>query len=103
MGKLEGFYATSTDPRFDKQNIVDHDPKTFWVTTGMFPQEVVVALGDGSAFHLSRVVVHSRGIKHLVVSKTSDPQLTNWKTLIDTTVDDKGRDLQTTVHRASTS
>jgi len=32
--------ATSFDERFDPQNVLSSDPKQFWVTTGLYPQEL---------------------------------------------------------------
>ena len=36
--------ATSFDQRFSAQNIFDKDMSTFWVTTGLYPQEIMIDL-----------------------------------------------------------
>ena len=37
--------ATSFDERFDPQNVLDPtDMKTFWITTGLYPQELMIHL-----------------------------------------------------------
>ena len=41
-GKL--VMATCYDERFPPENIIDGDERTFWMTTGLFPQEFVVEL-----------------------------------------------------------
>lgn len=33
--------ATSFDERFDPQNVLTADTKQFWVSTGLYPQELV--------------------------------------------------------------
>lgn len=35
--------ATSTDPRNPASAIIDGDEKTFWITTGLFPQEFIIS------------------------------------------------------------
>ena len=37
--------ATSFDERFDPANIMNSDTKKFWLTTGMYPQEVLIDMG----------------------------------------------------------
>jgi hypothetical protein len=36
--------ATSNDTRFNPNNVFNEDIKQFWLTTGMFPQTLVVKL-----------------------------------------------------------
>ena len=38
--------ATCYDERFPPENIIDGDERTFWMTTGLFPQEFVVELSQ---------------------------------------------------------
>ena len=38
-------YSTSTDVRFAPDNVLDpSNPSKFWVTTGMYPQEIMIEL-----------------------------------------------------------
>ncbi|KAI9175826.1 Heat shock protein beta-11 [Blastocladiella emersonii ATCC 22665] len=37
-------FASSTDDRFPPDAAVDGNPRTFWTSTGMFPQELVLKL-----------------------------------------------------------
>ena len=34
--------ATSLDPAFPEENITNFDEQNFWISTGSFPQEIVV-------------------------------------------------------------
>ena len=36
--------ATSFDERFDPKNVLDGNMKNFWVTTGLYPQELLIEL-----------------------------------------------------------
>ena len=37
--------ATSFDERFDPKNVLDsNDMQTFWLTTGLYPQEILIQL-----------------------------------------------------------
>ena len=39
--------CTSVDERFPPEQMLDGKDSTFWMTTGMFPQEFVLALKKG--------------------------------------------------------
>ena len=40
---MEVKYATSFDERFDPKNVLDtSNPSKFWLTTGLYPQELQV-------------------------------------------------------------
>ena len=34
--------TTSLDPAYPEENMLDGDEKTFWISTGLFPQEVLI-------------------------------------------------------------
>ena len=36
--------ATSFDQRFSAQNIFENDMSSFWITSGMYPQEIMIDL-----------------------------------------------------------
>ena len=36
--------ATSFDQRFSAQDIFDSDTSTFWISTGLYPQELIIQL-----------------------------------------------------------
>lgn len=57
--------ATSWDGAHPPEHAIDGDDRTFWVTTGMFPQELVITLGARA--QVSRVVLRSVGIRRLSI------------------------------------
>ncbi len=49
--------ASCTDERFPPENMLDGKDSTFWVTTGMFPQEFVLKLD--STIRVSKITTLS--------------------------------------------
>ncbi|XP_038608457.1 intraflagellar transport protein 25 homolog [Tachyglossus aculeatus] len=44
-------FATSFDERYPPDNILDGNSKTFWITTGMFPQEFLISFHKQVKIH----------------------------------------------------
>ena len=60
--KIEGaqvITATSSDENYPASNIIDGEDKTFWMTSGMFPQAFVVSFPQPISVH--RVTIHCKG------------------------------------------
>mmetsp|Transcript_5152 Transcript_5152/g.4352 ORF Transcript_5152/g.4352 Transcript_5152/m.4352 type:complete len:91 (-) Transcript_5152:207-479(-) len=62
--------ATSFDQRFSSQNIFDKDMSTFWITTGLYPQEIIIDLK--APHNLNELKTKSMRIKNLTVEACSD-------------------------------
>lgn len=60
---------------------VDREQTTKWVTTGSFPQEVVVQLATTAS--ISRVKTWSTNIKEVAVEVCSGPTPTKWEKLYE--------------------
>jgi len=61
-GKL--IMATCYDERFPPENIIDGNEGTFWLTTGLYPQEFVVELSQVT--QVTRVTtVSMHGKRHI--------------------------------------
>lgn len=52
--------ATSNDSAHPPENVIDGSNSTFWSTTGLFPQEIVVELPEVSSLSLAHVVGTNR-------------------------------------------
>ncbi|KAG8461526.1 hypothetical protein KFE25_001130 [Diacronema lutheri] len=61
----QALIATSWDQAHPPEHAIDGDDATFWVTTGMFPQELVVTLPASSA--VARVMLRSVGIRRISI------------------------------------
>ncbi|CAJ1068560.1 intraflagellar transport protein 25 homolog [Xyrichtys novacula] len=59
--------AASSDENHPPESIIDGDTKTFWMTTGMFPQEFIIRFADPT--NITAVTLDSYNVKHLKVEK----------------------------------
>lgn len=81
--KLDVLLATSNDDRYQPGNIVDGKPNTFFVTTGSYPQEILLGTRSGSAAHISKISITSSGVKKLRVEKCCEHQPTRFETVME--------------------
>ncbi|GAB9466070.1 hypothetical protein Gpo141_00003455 [Globisporangium polare] len=84
--------ATSFDPNFPPGNILDGEQTTKWVTTGSFPQEVVVQLATTAS--ISRVKTWSTNVKEVSVEICSGPTPTKWEKLYDSKLGENDGNMQ---------
>ncbi|XP_067377775.1 intraflagellar transport protein 25 homolog isoform X2 [Channa argus] len=61
--------ATSSDENHPPENIIDGNTNTFWMSTGMFPQEFIIRFGEPTK--ISAVTVDSYSVKHLKIEKNT--------------------------------
>ncbi|XP_068461034.1 intraflagellar transport protein 25 homolog [Clinocottus analis] len=61
--------ASSNDENHPPENITDGNTNTFWMSTGMFPQEVIIRFAESS--QVSAVTVDSYNVKHLKLEKNT--------------------------------
>ncbi|XP_008286681.1 intraflagellar transport protein 25 homolog isoform X1 [Stegastes partitus] len=59
--------AASSDENHPPENIIDGNTKTFWMSTGMFPQEFVIRFAEPTT--IAAVTVDSYNVKHLKIEK----------------------------------
>lgn len=64
-----------------RYNCDDRDQTTKWMTTGSFPQEIVVQLATTAS--ISRVKTWSTNAKEVAVEVCSGPTPTKWEKLYD--------------------
>lgn len=61
--------AASSDENHPPENIIDGNTKTFWMSTGMFPQEFIIRFADST--NISAVTVDSYNVKLLKIEKNT--------------------------------
>ncbi|KAM9393539.1 intraflagellar transport protein 25 homolog [Pholidichthys leucotaenia] len=61
--------ATSSDENHPPENIMDGNTKTFWISTGMFPQEFIIRFAEPTK--IESVTVDSYNVKHLKIEKNT--------------------------------
>lgn len=85
--------ATCCDDTHPPECVIDGKEDTFWATTGLFPQEIVISLKHQQ--RLSRVVFVSSGVQKLVVERAVDVQPIKFEKLYDTNLSHIAGHLQT--------
>ncbi|MED6252148.1 hypothetical protein ATANTOWER_007664 [Ataeniobius toweri] len=69
--------ASSSDENHPPENITDGNSKTFWMSTGMFPQEFIIRYPETT--NITAVTVDSYNIKHLKIEKNTSPNATQFE------------------------
>ncbi|EGF84159.1 hypothetical protein BATDEDRAFT_84886 [Batrachochytrium dendrobatidis JAM81] len=85
--------TTSEHPKHPSSNIIDGDVKTFWVSTGLFPQEITVSFANPAM--ISKIIIVSMKVGHLSVDSSSTELPVNFSTILDQVVEDTDGSLQT--------
>jgi heat shock protein beta-11 len=80
--KTEVILSTCVDERYPAANIVDGKPNTYFVTTGLYPHEIILGVKGGST-NISRIVLTSSGIKKLRLEKCTDVAPSKFETIVD--------------------
>jgi heat shock protein beta-11 len=78
---MEVVAATSYDIRHPPSAIVDGDAKSFWSSTGLFPQEFVLRLPAKAS--LSKLRIRCANIKHLVVERCDGASAVNFSSYVE--------------------
>jgi heat shock protein beta-11 len=80
--KPEVILATSSDERFDGSNAVDGKSHSFWLTTGSYPQELIVSF-HGNQANITKIQTTTNGVSKMRVEKSSEPMPVKWSTLLE--------------------
>jgi heat shock protein beta-11 len=79
---MDLFYATSFDNEHPPTGACDGDETTFWITTGLFPQEIVLQFRKPA--QITRITTVTGKVKSMVVSAALDKGLTDWAEIDNT-------------------
>lgn len=93
--------ASCVDERFPPDNMLDGKDNTFWITTGMFPQEFVLALE--ADIRISKITTLSLNVKKLVVEKSDEDRPDSFEKVFEVELSNRGDRLQTEVHQVNIS
>ncbi|KAM7017926.1 intraflagellar transport protein 25 homolog [Tautogolabrus adspersus] len=69
--------AASSDENHPPENIIDGNTTTFWMTTGMFPQEFIIRLADLT--NITAVAVDSYNVKRLKIEKNTSQNVSHFE------------------------
>ncbi|XP_068166996.1 intraflagellar transport protein 25 homolog [Antennarius striatus] len=62
-------FATSSDNNNPPANLIDGDTETFWMSTGMFPQQITIRFEKPVT--LTELTVDTYNVKHLKIEETT--------------------------------
>ncbi|KAL0211484.1 hypothetical protein P9112_009782 [Eukaryota sp. TZLM1-RC] len=82
-------WVSVENPDFPSSNILDGDNRTFFYTTGLFPQEVVIAFPHLAKVSKLRTI--SQHIKEYEIFYSSEPDASNWVSVFSTTLPPKDK------------
>ncbi len=57
--------ATSLDERFDAANVLTNNPKQFWISTGLYPQELTFTFQNSKV--VNEVKFQTTGAKKVMI------------------------------------
>jgi heat shock protein beta-11 len=69
-------YSTAFDTDHPPTNVTDNDETTFWMTTGLFPHEVVLQFRKPA--QITRITTVTGKAKSMLVYAALDKELTDW-------------------------
>uniref|UniRef100_UPI0037E8F4BC intraflagellar transport protein 25 homolog n=1 Tax=Semicossyphus pulcher TaxID=241346 RepID=UPI0037E8F4BC len=69
--------AASSDENHPPENIIDGNTKTFWMSTGMFPQEFIIRFAEPT--NIAAVTVDSYNVKHLKIEKNTSQKASQFE------------------------
>lgn len=73
--------ATSFDPNAAPSNMIDGDESSFWSSTGGYPNEFILSLGDTSK--VTSVEIQMKGVRRIVIESCDGPLQNIWEPQVD--------------------
>eukprot|EP00051_Salpingoeca_urceolata_P010641 m.130481 g.130481 ORF g.130481 m.130481 type:complete len:140 (-) comp16790_c0_seq1:78-497(-) len=94
-------FATSWDPAHPPENCLDEDPSTFWASTGLFPQELIITFPQPTTISSLRTKTNS--VKKLTVMKTLNKKPAGFEQYVSLDFDDSEDQVQDVTHKVGAS
>eukprot|EP00756_Hemistasia_phaeocysticola_P015343 Hpha_TRINITY_DN15407_c1_g1::TRINITY_DN15407_c1_g1_i1::g.172979::m.172979/K19369/HSPB11; heat shock protein beta-11 len=98
--KTEVLLTSSNDDRFPGSNIVDGKEDTFWMTTGMYPQEILFGF-RGNTVGVQRIRMSSYHIRRLRIEASYETLPIKFQELLHLELQDKSGQIQIESHQVS--
>eukprot|EP00045_Choanoeca_perplexa_P000556 m.14949 g.14949 ORF g.14949 m.14949 type:complete len:139 (-) comp10384_c0_seq1:138-554(-) len=89
--------ATSSDNAHPPEAVIDGDESTFWVTTGMYPQELIITFP--TPMRITSLETRSAAVKHMSVHKSSKASPTGWEDLSSAELEPAEGHMQIETHK----
>ncbi|XP_058231233.1 intraflagellar transport protein 25 homolog [Hemibagrus wyckioides] len=85
--------ATSSDENHPPESMIDGNTETFWLSTGMFPQEFIIRFPDN--MKISVISVHSFNVKRLRIEKSTQTDAEKFEVIAEKEFEQTEGNLQT--------
>ena len=82
----EIIFSTSYDDRYTPQNVLSND-SSFWTSTGLFPQEIVVQLQAEKSINL--ITIESFGVKKISIETCENDSSVNFTKVAEKEIDNR--------------
>ncbi|CAE8586309.1 unnamed protein product, partial [Polarella glacialis] len=73
--------VSSLDENHPSDNIIDGNDASYWMSTGLYPQEILFELSEAS--HVSNVKIFSTNIKSVRVESCAEDKPVNFKVIAE--------------------
>ncbi|KAL0235227.1 hypothetical protein GEMRC1_001809 [Eukaryota sp. GEM-RC1] len=83
------FWVTAEDPEYPALNIIDGDNRSCFCTTGLFPQEIIIALPRRAK--ISKLRTLTLGVKEYQILYSNDEEPVQWSVATTVTLAPKDR------------
>lgn len=98
-GPMRVVMATCSDERHPPEHALDEDDATFWVTTGLYPQEMVVRLDQ--AREVNRLRTRTTNVRKLALECCDGPTPEKFRPVFEVELPEKDGRPQTETHQFS--
>jgi heat shock protein beta-11 len=82
----EIIFSTSYDDRYAPQNVLSND-SSFWTSTGLFPQEIVIQLQAEKSINL--ITIESFGVKKISIETCENDSSVNFTKQAEKEIDNR--------------
>eukprot|EP00928_Gymnodinium_smaydae_P017055 TRINITY_DN1649_c0_g1_i1.p2 TRINITY_DN1649_c0_g1~~TRINITY_DN1649_c0_g1_i1.p2 ORF type:complete len:137 (-),score=31.23 TRINITY_DN1649_c0_g1_i1:172-582(-) len=84
--------VSSRDDRHPGDNVIDPNENTFWISTGLYPQEILMQLGTPS--QINKVKLTTTNVKSVRVEACSEETPVNFKQIAEGIFEEKAGRIQ---------
>eukprot|EP00419_Tripos_fusus_P085329 CAMPEP_0172867942 /NCGR_PEP_ID=MMETSP1075-20121228/85032_1 /TAXON_ID=2916 /ORGANISM="Ceratium fusus, Strain PA161109" /LENGTH=135 /DNA_ID=CAMNT_0013717427 /DNA_START=34 /DNA_END=441 /DNA_ORIENTATION=+ len=95
VSKKEGgkvVMVSSLDENHPAENMIDGGDQSYWISTGLYPQEILLQLARPS--QVSTVKISTTNVKNLRVEACAEDTPVNFTSLVEGSIEEKGGRLQ---------
>ncbi|XP_026787193.1 intraflagellar transport protein 25 homolog [Pangasianodon hypophthalmus] len=85
--------ATSSDENHPPESMIDGNMETFWMSTGMFPQEFIIRFPDN--MKISLLSIHSVNVRRLRIEKSTQEEAEKFELMAEKEFEQTDGSLQT--------